>query len=227
MTRVGSTPLADTVASVADGVLSAGATTVAVAVADRRDVVVDLVRGSGSPRPVLDVGSVTKVVVTAALHRRLGIDPDASVRRWFPGLPADVRVGDLLTHRAGLAPWWPLYLAGGHDRESSLAVAAGLPPRQPPGSGRLYSDLGYVLAGAVAEAEHGAPLDVLAGEHVFAPLGMADSGYRPEARLRPDVPGRPDRAADGPDGRAAPRGRGRPRPPPGPSRGGRTGSAAR
>jgi CubicO group peptidase (beta-lactamase class C family) len=171
--------LAATAASVADLVVAVGASTAAIAVADRRELLVDLVRGSGAPRPVFDVGSVTKVVVTAALHRRLGIDPDAPVRRWFPDLPAAVRVGDLLTHRAGLRPWWPLYLVGGADRDSSLSVAAGLAPLQPPGGERIYSDLGYQLAGAVAEREHGAPLDVLARDHVFAPLAMADSGYRP------------------------------------------------
>ena len=168
-----------TAASVADGLLAAAATTVAIGVADRRDVRVSLVRGSTSPRPVFDVGSLTKVVVTAALHRRLGIDPGTPIRRWFPDLPAEVRVADLLTHRAGLREWWPLYLAGGHERESSLAVAAGLPLRHPPGVDRRYSDLGFVLAGAVAELEHGGSLDALARQHVFEPLAMTESGYRP------------------------------------------------
>ncbi|WP_432476904.1 serine hydrolase domain-containing protein [Nocardioides sp. GXQ0305] len=185
MTNGNDGPVAATAASVADDVLAGGATTVAIAVADPRHPLVDLVRGSGSARPVLDVGSVTKVVVTAALHRRLGIDPDAPVRRWFPGLPHEVRVGDLLTHRAGLRAWWPLYLTGGRDRESSLAVAAGLPLRHAAGGARVYSDLGYVLAGAVAELVHDAPLDRLARDHVFGPLGMADSGYRPDSLCVP------------------------------------------
>jgi len=172
-------PLATTVARVADGVLAAGASTAAIAVADRRDLLVELVGGTDAVQPVFDVGSVTKVVVTAALHRRLVVDPASRVHRWFPGVPEAVRVGDLLTHRAGLRAWWPLYLAGGHDRASSLAIAAGLPPGPPPGTERRYSDLGYLLAGALLEEEYGAPLDVLARDHVFAPLGMADTGYRP------------------------------------------------
>ena len=182
--RVGD-PVETAAASVADALLGAAATTVAIGVADRRHVHVDLVRGAATASPVFDVGSVTKVVVTAALHRRLGIDPDARVRRWFPGLPEEVRVADLLTHRAGLRPWWPLYLAGGHDRESSLAVAAGLPLARPPGVERRYSDLGFVLAGAVAELEHDAALEVLAGRHVFEPLAMADSGFRPSVPCVP------------------------------------------
>lgn len=178
-------PVWTTAASVADTVLAGAATCVAIGVADRSEMRVDLVRGSGAVRPVFDVGSVTKVVVTAALHRRLGIDRDTPVRRWFPNLPPGVRVADLLTHRAGLRAWWPLYLAGGHDRESSLAVAAGLPMRQAPGADRHYSDIGYVLAGAVAELEHGDSLDVLARRHVFEPWGMVDSAYRPSAPCVP------------------------------------------
>jgi serine-type D-Ala-D-Ala carboxypeptidase len=174
-----------TAASVADGLLATGATTVAIGVADRRNARVDLVRGSTAARPVFDVGSVTKVVVTVALHRRLGIDPDAPVRRWFPTVPAAVRVADLLTHRAGLPEWWPLYLAGGHDRESSLAVAAGLPLRYSPRTDRHYSDLGFMLAGAVAEFEYADSLDVLARRHVFEPLGMTESGYRPSVPCVP------------------------------------------
>ena len=178
-------PVGAAAASIAEEMLAGAATTVAIAVADGRDVRVDLVRGWAMDRPVFDVGSVTKVVVTAALHRRLGIDGDAPVHRWFPGLPDTIRVADLLTHRAGLREWWPLYLAGGRDRESSLAVAAALPLPYPPGRDRHYSDLGFVLAGAVAELEHGEPLDVLARRHVFEPLAMADSGYRPSGPCVP------------------------------------------
>lgn len=185
MTTVSGEALADTAAAVADGLLAGSATTVAIGVADRRRLMLDLVRGSTGAAPVFDVGSVTKVVVTAELHRRLGTDLDAPVRRWFPGIPDPVRVADLLTHRAGLRPWWPLYLAGGRDRESSLAVAAALPPAHPPRVQRTYSDLGYILAGAIAELEHDEPLATLARRHVLEPLGMRDSGYRPSSPCVP------------------------------------------
>lgn len=170
--------MAASAASVADSLLG-DATTVAIGIADGRRMLTEVVRGSDDPSPRFDVGSVTKVVVTAALHRHLGIDPDRPARRWLPALPPDLSVGHLLTHRAGLRPWWPLYLAGAHDRDSSLARAARLPLRDRPGASRVYSDLGYLLAGAVAELEGGDALDELARAHVLEPLGMTSSGYRP------------------------------------------------
>ena len=146
----------------AASVLSAGSTVVAVGVGDRRSTLLDVVHtaeaadGSDDP-PVFDIGSVTKVVATAPLCMRL--DLDAPVSRWLPRTPGSVH--DLLEHQAGLWEWWPLYLSGGTDPQSSLAVLSELPSRYPVGSGRHYSDLGFMLLGAIVELEYGERLDVV------------------------------------------------------------------
>lgn len=146
-----------------------------------------------TPATRFDVGSVTKVAVTTALLMVLRgrglLDLDAPVATWLPAFRGDgkerVTVRDLLLHRGGLWEWWPVYVHAG-ERDAALAFVQRLPLRYPPGSVRRYSDLGFMLLGAVAEQLGGAPLEVLAERLVFAPLGMAASGYR--RRGGPDAP---------------------------------------
>ncbi len=137
--------------------------------------------------PVFDVGSVTKVVVTTALTMTLvergQVRLGDAVARWFPDFAAAgkdvVTVRDLLEHRAGLWEWWPTYAGDSPDRAGTVDRVAALPLRYQAGSGRHYSDLGFMLLGEIVARELGEPLDVAAERHVFGPLGMAASGFRP------------------------------------------------
>src|SRR5262245_43734939 len=132
-----------------------------------------------------DVGSVTKVAATTAvamsMRARGLLDLDAPVAAWLPGFTGDgrelVTVRQLLLHRGGLWEWWPTYVHTG-DRDAALAFVQRLPLRYRPGSGRHYSDLGFMLLGAIVEEAAGEPLDTLARRLVFEPLGMAATGYR-------------------------------------------------
>lgn len=136
--------------------------------------------------PVFDVGSVTKVVVTTALCLSLveagRLRLDAPVSHWFPEFAAEPRTGvtvrDLLEHRAGLWEWWPTYCAGAGTAEQALRVVRALPLRYPPGSGRHYSDLGFMLLGEIISLEYDAALADVARDVLFSPLGMDSSGYR-------------------------------------------------
>ena len=142
--------------------------------------------------PVFDVGSVTKVVVTTALIMTLvergQVRLDDVVARWFSSFAAAgkdaVTVGDLLEHCAGLWEWWPTYAGGSHDTPTIDRVAV-LPLRYQAGSGRHYSDLGFMLLGEIAARELGEPLDAAAERHVFGPLGMGSSGFRPAGTAGP------------------------------------------
>ena len=177
-----------------------GPTGAVLAVAGARGAVEELAVGArqthdaggrlADPPPVtpatrFDVGSVTKVAVTTALLMVLRgrglLDLDAPVATWLPAFRGDgkqqVTVRDLLLHRGGLWEWRPVYVHAG-DRDAALAFVQRLPLRSPPGSVRRYSDLGFMLLGAVVERLGGAPLEVLAHRLVFAPLGMVASGYR-------------------------------------------------
>ena len=136
--------------------------------------------------PVFDVGSVTKVAVTTTLcmclveDDRLGLD--SPVSRWLPGFTGEhkdtVTVRDLLEHQAGLWEWWPTYLDGAGTTREAVDVAQELPLRHRPRTGRHYSDLGFMLLGEVVARAYDEPLDTVARQRVFEPLGMHETGYR-------------------------------------------------
>jgi serine-type D-Ala-D-Ala carboxypeptidase len=85
-------------------------------------------------------------------------------------------VRQLLQHRAGLWEWWPLYVRE-RERHAALAAAQELPLRYPPGSGRHYSDLSFMLLGAIVEEITTEPLDAAAARWVLEPLGLSASGF--------------------------------------------------
>ncbi|HOI04353.1 MAG TPA: serine hydrolase domain-containing protein, partial [Dermatophilaceae bacterium] len=87
-----------------------------------------------------DIASVTKVVATTtAIHRLASVGVlrlDDRVDRFVADSPctSDATISTLLTHRAGLWEWQPLYLApsaDGRPVDAYEAVAA-LPLRYPP-----------------------------------------------------------------------------------------------
>ncbi|WP_379319417.1 serine hydrolase domain-containing protein [Paenibacillus puldeungensis] len=143
---------------------------------------------------VYDCASLTKVVVTLPLVLMLAdqgkLQLDDPVTTYLPaftaaqGQHADiVTIRHLLTHTAGLAPYMNLY-SHGWSREEIIARVCGAPLKSEPGSAVEYSDLGYILLGEIVAEVAGTPLATLAATALFAPLGMAASGYLPAASLR-------------------------------------------
>jgi CubicO group peptidase (beta-lactamase class C family) len=151
------------------------------------------------PRPVavdtlFDLASISKVVGTTAalmaLHDDGLLDVDAPVGHFLPQLVrSPVRaatVRQLLTHRSGAWEWQPTYLHA-HSGPGVLEYVAGLPLRSPTGSCRRYSDLGFMLLGAVVEVLSGQPLDSYVRARVHARLGMQSTCYNPPASSRNSV----------------------------------------
>lgn len=64
-------------------------------------------------------------------------------------------------------------------RRTLLKEALAEPPVHPPGSAFLYSNYGYIAAGAMAEAITGKPYEELVVAEVFEPLGVVDFGFGP------------------------------------------------
>ena len=137
-----------------------------------------------TPDTALDLGSVTKVLATTSalmalvddgavrLSDRVGALVPAAAGRAV----AAASVADLLQHRAGLWEWWPTYLTASSPAEA-LDVATGLPLRYPTGAGRHYSDLGFMLLGAVVAEAAGRPLDEAVAELVLRPYGLRHTRY--------------------------------------------------
>lgn len=89
---------------------------------------------------------------------------------------------ELLSHRSG-APANIAYhkidaslSRSGQRREAARMVLSAKPAKKP-GSAFLYSNAGYVVAGAMIEKACGADWETLMTECVFAPLGMTSAGF--------------------------------------------------
>lgn len=142
------------------------------------------------PDDIFDVASLTKVfTATAALALvdagQLALD--AEVGRYLPGLAArGVTVRHLLTHSSGLDLRLSTLRAGGAAGVRAAVWAA--EPLRPPGSFVAYTNINSLLLGEIVAALSGLPLDSALAALVLEPLGMAATGFRPPAALRPRIP---------------------------------------
>jgi serine-type D-Ala-D-Ala carboxypeptidase len=151
-----------------------------------------------SPAPdentLWDLASLTKVVgMTTAMMQLVGrglVDVDAPVQRYLPEFTGPnkerVTVRHLLTHSSGLPAWRPLYKEA-TSPDGALALAYATPLDTVPGARMVYSDLGAILLGRIVERVSGQPIDRYLAEHVFGPLGMSSTGYRPDSALLPRI----------------------------------------
>jgi CubicO group peptidase (beta-lactamase class C family) len=99
-----------------------------------------------------------------------------------PGYHA-ITVWQLLTHRAGVeanaANWW---IHGKMDlRERRLAILEANLKEAPTRKQKAYhySNLGYMIAGCMAEKLTGSTWEALMRERIFEPLGMKSAGFGP------------------------------------------------
>ena len=172
----------------------------------------DGLRAESRNRPVTvddhwHLGSITKSM-TATMA---GLLVEQSVLSWettpldvWPGLAGsiqaayrDVTLAQLLAHQSGLpvdVAAIPSFDQVQDDAPGSVtdkrrlwaAELLALPPAGPVG-GFLYSNAGYVVAGAMMEAMTGTPWETLMTDNVFGPLNMRDAGFG-----APGTPGRVD-----------------------------------
>jgi len=124
-----------------------------------------------------------------------------SLRTWLPSLPSwttPVTIGHLLHPTSGL----PRELPPGAEQRTDISVLDAIRrlngPTSVPGSRFEYSNEGYVLLALVLEQAMGAPIEQLADNHIFAPLGMGSSSLERAARVPvADEPPPPATIGDG------------------------------
>ena len=169
------------------------------------------------------LGSCTKAM-TATLIARLveqgKMSWSTTIAEAFPDLleevlPVwhDVTVLQLLQHRSGLredrAPDALFFALRGLEgsmmdqRRKLVTLALAREPASAPGSTMAYSNAGYAIAGAMAEAATGKSWEELLGEYVFTPLGMTSAGFGPPGEGQPRghrglIPVEPGPFADNP-----------------------------
>ncbi len=153
-----------------------------------------------TPDALFDVASLTKVVATTPAVLQLveqgRLQLEAPVARYWPEFRGHgkerISLRQLLTHYSGLRPGMPPKPAwSGYD--AALKQIAGERPTQPAESRFLYSDLNFTILGEVVRRVSGEPLEVYCRRHIFEPLGMKDTGFKPprsfNGRLAPTMEG--------------------------------------
>jgi CubicO group peptidase (beta-lactamase class C family) len=158
----------------------------------------------GSPEPaepmtedtIFDMASLTKCLATATavmqLYERGKVAFDDPVQTYLPDFNtandprrATVTVRMLLTHTSGeaedvnLQDLWGL---DGADKTEGIHRALTTPLQSGPGEVFRYSDINFILLGALIEKVTGEAEDVYVQQNVFAPLGMQDTRYLPPAK---------------------------------------------
>jgi uncharacterized protein YbbC (DUF1343 family)/CubicO group peptidase (beta-lactamase class C family) len=140
---------------------------------------------------IFDLASLTKVVATATsimiLVERGKVRLSDPVSNYIPEIKGEGReritLELLLMHRAGYAPDFDLKDRWtGYDEAIKRLVRE--PLRNPPGARFVYSDINYIALGEVVHRVSGLTLDRFARRNIFVPLGMRDTGFRPNPRLR-------------------------------------------
>ncbi len=194
-----------------DAIASDLCSAAAVAVGDRgREVHLDavgLTRNVPDPgEPIdadtlFDLASLTKPMATAAIAMALcsrgWLSPNTPVCEVVPTVTDPrINLAVLLGHNAGFPAHRKLYerlwagdLAGQTDPRAALVeMAASTPLEREPYAEAVYSDLGYIVAGAALEADMNRPLEELFAEVVAGPLGL--TGARFVDLRQPDRPAR-------------------------------------
>ena len=145
---------------------------------------------------IFDLASLTKSLATATavmqLYEQGKVAFDDPVQTYLPDfntandpLRAKVTVRMLLTHTSGetgdveLKDPWGLQTA---DKAEGIHRALTTPLESGPGQVFRYSDINFILLGALIERVTGEAEDVYVQEHVFAPLGMGDTRYLPPGK---------------------------------------------
>ncbi|WP_043639170.1 serine hydrolase domain-containing protein [Nonomuraea candida] len=132
---------------------------------------------------IFDLASVSKLfttVVLLSLAEEGRLDLDEPVAGLIPGADPRITPRRLLTHTAGLPPTRRVDLElPGADPATRMAAMVATPILHPVGGPYLYSDVGMVMAGRLAELAGGAPLDALARTRITTPLALTDTAYRP------------------------------------------------
>lgn len=158
----------------------------------------------GSPAPaepmtedtIFDMASLTKCIATATavmqLYEQGKVQFDDPVQKYLPDFNtandpqrARVTVRMLLTHTSGAAGDVDLKDPWGLDRADKtegIRRALTTPLESAPGGPFRYSDINFILLGALIEKVTGEAEDDYVQQNVFAPLGMQETRYLPPAK---------------------------------------------
>ncbi len=142
-----------------------------------------------TPATIYDLASLTKPISTTTLAlialEEGKLTLETPLTRFFPEAKhhAGVLVKHLLTHTSGLPAWRALY-KNADSRDAVIQAALATPRTRPPAQGYTYSDLGYLLMGAILERVYEQSQAELFKTKIAEPLGLQSTGYCPPAEWR-------------------------------------------
>jgi CubicO group peptidase (beta-lactamase class C family) len=139
---------------------------------------------------IFDIASLTKVIATAPsimlLVENGTLRLEDKVKRYLPNFTGGGKDGitlrQLLTHYSGLPPDfdlsrpWSGYQAALGELWKIITAAE-------PGKEFAYSDLNFITLGEIVRTVSGKTLDVFAHEHIFVPLDMKETCFRPLEKM--------------------------------------------
>ena len=143
---------------------------------------------------IFDCASLTKVIATTTAIMQLWeqgkFRMNDPVAKYLPEFAQngkqDITIRQLLVHYSGLPE--DLELAKKWEgKETAYRMAFEVTPERPPGSAFLYSDINFVVLGALVERLSGESLDEYSAKHIFAPLGMKETRFLPPNSWQPRI----------------------------------------
>jgi len=90
----------------------------------------------------------------------------------------DIRIRHLLTHYSGLPPNLSLKLEWSGTKVALQKIVEER-PLYPPGTRFVYSDMNFIILGELIRRISGQMLDAYCSDHIFKPLGMRDTYFKP------------------------------------------------
>jgi len=149
---------------------------------------------------VFDLASLTKPLATTLalmmLVKEKKLRLDDRVTRFFPNFGVHGKMGitlrQLLSHSSGLPAWRPYYqeIASRETTQGKVSFLSSRIAREfvytqlqrekleaLPGQQTIYSDLGFMLLGAVIEEVTGLGLDQYCWDKLFRPLGLYSTAF--------------------------------------------------
>ena len=135
---------------------------------------------------IFDMASLTKSMATAPSIMILAdqgkLRVTDKVARYIPEFgqngKQDITIEQLLLHRGGLVPDNNIADYKDGPAQAWKRVYA-LKPEWEPGTHFAYSDVGYIVLGKLVEVISGEPLDEFAKRHIYEPLRMDHTTYKP------------------------------------------------
>ena len=146
---------------------------------------------SMTPDTVFDMASLTKPLVTATAVMQLfeegKLRLEDPVMDYLPAFAihgkSDITIRNLLTHYSGLPADLDLHETwSGKDEGYRRAMDS--TPVTAPGVQFRYSDINFIVLGALVEKISGEPLEEYAEKHIIQPLDLKHTGFLPAAEQR-------------------------------------------